>query len=164
MKVNIDVINRIKRIKWFKNCGNILEITLMYDVSYAKDIKSVIKHISSTRWENIGIEEKNRLTSYLFMNYPDKYHQVWNDMVIDIKKNILPEIRESIVNNANNFKLNESEIIIQVEWDMLMIIMAYTYSDYMEPTFYKEILNIYESGNIPCGWKGTYPNGKMIIY
>ena len=72
MKVNIDVINRIKRIKWFENCGNILEITLMYDVSYAKDIKSVIKHISSTRWENIGIEEKNRLTSYLFMNYPDK--------------------------------------------------------------------------------------------
>ena len=164
MEINKDVVDRIKRIKWFKNCGNKSEIALIYDKSYAKDVKSAIKHISSTRWENVGIEEKNRLTSYLFKNYPDKYHQVWNNLVKDIKKNILPEIKENIINNANEFKLNESEIITQMEWDMLMIIMAYTYCNYMEPTFYKEILKIYENGNIPCGWKGTYPNGKIIIY
>ncbi|GAA0086307.1 hypothetical protein UT300007_27460 [Clostridium sp. CTA-7] len=164
MEINKDVVNRIKRIKWFENCSSKLEIPLIYDKSYAKDVKSVIKHVSSTRWENIGIEEKNRLTSYLFKNYPDKYHQVWNNIVKDIKENILPEIKENIINNTNEFKLNESEIITQIEWDMLMIIMAYTYYDYMEPIFYGEILKIYENGNIPCGWKGVYPNGKIIIY
>ncbi len=81
-----------------------------------------------------------------------------------VKKNILPEIKENIMDNANNFKLNASEIISQIEWDMLMIIMSYTYYDYMKPTFYEKILKIYENGNIPCGWKGTYPNSKIIIY
>lgn len=164
MEINKDVVGRIKKIKWFQNCGNKLEISLIYDVSYAKDINSVIKHISSTRWENIGIEEENRLTAHLFKNYPDKYHQVWNCIVKDIKGTILPDIKENVINIANEFKLNEEEIITQIEWDILGIIMGYTYYDYMEPTFYKEILKIYENGNIPCGWKGTYPNGKIIIY
>lgn len=42
--------------------------------------------------------------------------------------------------------------------------MAYKYKEYFETTFYKEILEIYECGNIPCGWNGTYPQRKMIVY
>ena len=164
MEINKEVVDRIKKIKWFKNCGKKLEIPLVYDVSYAKDINSVIKHISSPRWENIGLEEENKLTSYLFKNHPDKYHQVWNCIIKDIKGTILTDIKDNVISIANEFNLDEEAIITQIEWDILGIIMAYTYCDYMEPTFYKEILKIYENGNIPCGWKGTYPNGKIIIY
>lgn len=164
MEINKEVVERIKKIKWFQNCRCNLGIELIYDVSYEKNIDSLIKLISSTRWENISLEEQNRLTEYLFKNYPDKYHQVWNDVVRDITKNILPGIKENIINNAKEFKLNKEEIVSQIEWDILWIIMAYTYYGYMKPTFYGEILKIYEIGNIPCGWKGTYPNGKIIVY
>lgn len=129
-------------------------------MSYSRDSNSLIKHISSTRWQNIGLEESNTLTSYLFKNYPDKYQDVWNDLIDEIKEKVLPELKENIISAANEFDINKSEIMIQLDWDLLMIIMAYTYSDYMEPTFYAEILKIYEKGNIPCGWKGTYHNGK----
>ncbi|MPQ31917.1 hypothetical protein E4V42_10790 [Clostridium estertheticum] len=164
MEVNMEIVERLEKINWFKNCGKPLSISLMYDVNYAKDINSVIKHISSTRWGNIGLEEKNDLTSYLFKNYPNKYHQVWNELVENIKENIMINIKNEAIKMANNKGLNDNSIIGHIEWDILIIIMAFTYSEYKEPTFYKEILRIYESGNIPCGWKGTYPNGRIIIY
>lgn len=118
---------------------------LVYDISYAKDINSVSKHISSTRWENIGLEEENKLTSYLFKNHPDKYHQVWNRIVKEIKATILIDIKDNVINIANEMNLAEKEIITQIEWDIIGIMMAYTYCDYMEP---KRNLNTQKSKRV----------------
>jgi hypothetical protein len=164
MEINKDIIKIINSIEWFENCGKQIKKNIDYEISYAKDIKSVVKHISSTRWENIGLEAENELTTCLFKNYPDKYHEVWNLIVKDIKANILVSIMDNVKKRYIEAGLNSDEILEQAKWDIVGIIMAYTYKEYKEPTFYKEILKIYESGNIPCGWKGTYPNGKMIIY
>lgn len=30
--------------------------------------------------------------------------------------------------------------------------------------FYEELLKIYEQGYFPCGRKGTYPEGKIVIW
>ena len=164
MEINKEIIDKIKKINWFTNCGNNLEISLLYEVSYIKNIENLVKHISSIRWENISLEEENKLTVYLFKNHNDKYQDTWNFLVREIKSKILPDIKEKVIKMAEENEVNRKEIITQIEWDILGIIMAYSYSDYMEPVFYKEIFRIYENGNIPCGWKGTYPKGEIIIY
>lgn len=30
--------------------------------------------------------------------------------------------------------------------------------------FYYDLYNVYESGYLPCGWKGHYPLGSLIVY
>lgn len=32
------------------------------------------------------------------------------------------------------------------------------------PGFWENILNILKEGGMPCGWKGNYPEGQMIVY
>lgn len=30
--------------------------------------------------------------------------------------------------------------------------------------FYEKIFEVYKQGGWPCGWKGTYPIGEIIVY
>ena len=32
------------------------------------------------------------------------------------------------------------------------------------PVFFLHLLEIYESGNLPCGWEGKWPDGKLIVF
>lgn len=32
------------------------------------------------------------------------------------------------------------------------------------PEFWQNILNILKKGGMPCGWKGEFPKGQMIVY
>ena len=97
MEINKEIIDKIKKINWFTNCGNNLEISLLYEVSYIKNIENLIKHISSIKWENISLEEKNKLTVYLFKNHNDKYQDIWNCLVREIKSEILPDTKGKII-------------------------------------------------------------------
>lgn len=47
---------------------------------------------------------------------------------------------------------------------VLTFLLLYAFKQYKEEPFHNELLNIYEQGYFPCGWKGTYPNGKIIIF
>ncbi|PGC52826.1 hypothetical protein COM14_03595 [Bacillus pseudomycoides] len=42
--------------------------------------------------------------------------------------------------------------------------MVLSYEEYYKSAFYKEMLEIYLSGHIPCGWNGKYPEGNIFIY
>lgn len=165
MDLNQMVIDRLKKINWFHNLGNPIKTAIKYDVSYTKSMKSAIKHMNSIRWENIGLEDENELTLYLTLNHKDKYGIVWNELVDEIKRNISPVILKSVMDCASKEKFEiPPELIEQITWDIISIIMAYTYEQYRTPNLYAEILKIYEEGNIPCGWNGVYPHGKIIIY
>ena len=30
--------------------------------------------------------------------------------------------------------------------------------------FFLELLMVYEAGHFPCGWRGDWPDGKLIVY
>ncbi|MNJ66874.1 hypothetical protein D3C77_629940 [compost metagenome] len=55
-------------------------------------------------------------------------------------------------------------IMDNVKWDILNAIMEYNYQHEREPFFFMELLKVYESGNYPCGWKGSWLGGKLVVY
>lgn len=68
-------------------------------------------------------------------------------------------LKDGVLKNISTFiernKLNNC-IYESVEWDLLTAMMEYAYSTYVKPGFHTELLEIYNSGHIPCGWKGKY--------
>ncbi len=51
-----------------------------------------------------------------------------------------------------------------VKWDILCCIMYATYESYNPPPFIGDISHIYSCGHFPCGWKGLWPEGRLVIY
>lgn len=157
-----EMTEKLKNIHWFENCGN-KNASSIYEISYAKDLDSAMKHCSSTRWGNIQLDKWQDVSSYINI-YKVKTKYRWNDVVPIIKKDILPEILEDIEKKWN-LKYGESrEIKIEIKSVLSKFLLLYAFHEYKEEPFHKELLNIYEQGYFPCGWKGTYPNGKIIIF
>lgn len=157
-----DVVLRLNNINWFENCNNKNAIS-EYDISYAKDINSVIKHCSSIRWANLTLEKREDVRSYLVVKRVSTSY-TWNEVVLYIKSDILPSILERVKEKWNE-KYEESEKIInKISSNIVNIIALSAFSEYKTDPFHEELLKIYEQGYFPCGWKGTYPHGKMVIW
>lgn len=56
---------------------------------------------------------------------------------------------------------------VSVAEELMMIHFDYIFNCYANdyfPPMWQEILNIYLSGGLPCGWSGHYPVGKMVVF
>ena len=45
-----------------------------------------------------------------------------------------------------------------------MEILLNCYANNFIPEIWKDILYVYQHNGLPCGWKGDYPEGKMIVF
>lgn len=121
----------------------------------------MLKKVNST-WDNVRLQIRNQLTSTLHENWREEYRQ-WNNITMEAK--LL--LKEGVLRNISTFiqenKLNNC-IYESVEWDLLTALMEYAYSTYVKPGFHTELLEIYNSGHIPCGWKGKWPQGSLLVF
>lgn len=162
MLIEKEIIDRVCSIDWFSNCGNLKEINSNINIVEEVNVKKAIKHSQSRYWEEITLEARNTLTEFLALNASDKYKE-WNKLVRESKgimeELLVPKIVQSI--NQHGLPL---EILDNVKWDVINAIMEHTYKLEKEPGFFLELLKVYESGNFPCGWRGSWPDGKLIVF
>jgi hypothetical protein len=52
-----------------------------------------------------------------------------------------------------------------VQWDILGAVMENSYlRSGHSAFFFLELLTVYEAWHFPCGWKGEWPKGKLLVY
>lgn len=165
MLINNEIVLRINNIDWFSNCNKQFNITINSKYKKINKLSEVEKNINSINWENQSLDAQGELTEFLCLNYPNEYNTNWNLMVDEIKSIVLPNILNK-VKLCSDYKMCEitDSIIADVKWNILGIIMAYSYKNYFKSIFYDDLLKIYEFGFLPCGWIGKYPQGKILIY
>ena len=167
--VDIDksLIDKLNNINWFYNCNNQFNNSICWNYEQLRNINQVKKYISKIKWFNLTLNTTNTLTDYLFHNYKDEYNNYWNKIVIEFKKSFLPTIKENITCYSQIFLGNVyCDILENIEWILINMITAYSYKCYFMDSykFYAELLKIYETGFLPCGWVGKYPQGRILIY
>lgn len=161
MELMQTIHERISKINWFENCGNeVKSINLNYDK--VKDWKEAEKKCNSSLWRNVQMEERNNLTTALHKDWRDKYRD-WNKITDQAKELLKSDVTLSVSKYLNSKDLNIT-VLQSVEWDILAAMMEHVYSPYVKPGFYTMLLKVYEEGHFPCGWKGKYPNGGLLIY
>ncbi len=136
------------------------QILYGFDVYVEKDYDKAIKSILKTSWSNIILEEQNNLTGYLFKNHREEYNDKWNKQVIINREKLIPPII-LILEKKNIHK----EIIDDTKWLLMSILMYDYFSEFgFESELLNQILNIWKSGHLPCGYSGKYPNGKLRVF
>lgn len=163
MSINNDIYNRIEKIDWFANCGNHIKCNSVYKIYSVNSWEETADYYEDSLWESFTMDAKNELTLFLNEKYYSKY-QEWNGIIMQAKKFISEKVdfRLEIIKE----KYNLSQVFIDcVHWDIMMAIMENAYKEcHRRPTFFLNILEIYESGNFPCGWIGDKKDGKLVVF
>jgi hypothetical protein len=162
LEFDYSIVEILRKIEWFKNCEKD-SLVSKYQINYVRDIKSVNKHCLSTRWNNLRLERRGDLTAFLSVKRIEKYN-LWNSFALKLRDEIMPEFKVIIEERWKEKYQLENEITNTVCKDISAAIMIYQFREYFIEPFYDEIICIYEQGYLPCGWKGTYPEGKIIIF
>jgi hypothetical protein len=158
------IFERINNIKWFNNVGNPVQASdfPMVRVHTWQEAK---KHYGELVWENTTLEASNILTSFLHDKFQNQYND-WNAVATYAKTLLIDKIRPKIINFQNEYLLDQT-FVDCVEWDLEHVMLEYHYSIICRyqrfPHFFKKLLDVYDSGNFPCGWVGEYPEGNLIV-
>lgn len=122
-----------------------------------------LRSIRSFDWENAYLDAQGDLTGYLHLHHNKEYNEYWNEEVTIIKEKYLPPILDKI-KKAIDERNYSTDIIPYIRYNVVEIMMSNFYSEFYESVFFKNMLEVYLSGHLPCGWMGKYPNGKFMIF
>lgn len=147
---------------WFEKCGSREAVYENLDYIWGKNIADVDKNINSIKWENVCIEEDNEVREDLQINYPE-LRLLRNEQIEIINKKYMPGIMEKIKQAVVEKSLPEG-VIKDVQYNVLMIFVCEFYSEQHHSEFFERLLEIYLSGHLPCGYKGRYRKGSILIY
>ena len=164
IEINKDLIARLSAISWFQHCGNESIILGMR----AKDKDDAIKHISSLKWQNVVLEHQGDVTSKLCIRCirgEGDEDKLWNGLVKEWKSEYLPSIESIWIKNLDAVGLNIKAVIDSVRFSVLDIVMADAYNSIVPmDQFFIDLLAIYESGHLPCGWWGKKDKGCFYYF
>lgn len=55
-------------------------------------------------------------------------------------------------------------VIPSVQWDLLGALMENSFKGSGHAAFFfLELLTVYEAGHFPCGWRGNWPQGELLV-
>lgn len=155
------MIEKLNNIDWFSACGK--DIT-MENVVKSENLSSMKKTIQQTCWENMILEKQGDFTAQLSVSFKKQYSE-WNNLVSEFKKKYLPDLQKKWKLKLAEMELDEKYIMDDIRFNILGIVVIDAYRDCIPmPDFFKELLKLYESGHLPCGWKGKKDAGNFIVY
>ena len=162
IKVNDEIVERLMKIDYFSNCT----MKIVPDIKYGYEFvtKSVMrKSCNGIKWQKLRLELIGDLTAYLCNNYNDLYNSEYNNLIDTVKEQYIYQIDKLYIDKLEDV-FGEEKVLHSIHWDILHIIVADTFKDLFSTELYPDLLKVYESGQFPCGWRGKFPHGNMMIY
>jgi len=161
MQLPSELFSRFETINWFSKCATGSNPALGWDIIWVRDWRTAAESLSHPNWEDTTLHARNALTTHLAARDQSAY-QKWNVLMKEARQRIGTEVMPIVEQFQQEHSL--SEMFSQcVRWDLLGAVMEATYKRFRPPVFFDRLLTIYERGRFPCGWKGEWPNGKLMV-
>ena len=108
------------------------------------------------------MEAANQFRSRLLERSKKRYRE-WNEVVEAVKPESARLVREKIERVVSE---NQLPKVFEdtVQWDILHVCMEAEFADVYPPGFYASQAYWYVAGHFPCGWKGRFPAGTLVVY
>ena len=121
------------------------------------------KHIKSLKWKNTCLEAWGDFTAFMCIHHKEIYDNEWDNLVSFVKS----EYIETLSDKIKKMWIDEEssgDIWINISSNMVDFFMLDYCAEYYKSEYHRQLLEIYLSGHIACGWKGKYPKGKFLVY
>lgn len=157
MKDEKRLITELLNLDWFGKCG-IKEKIQGINIEFVKDQRTFEKKIGGLNWQNYVLNRANDMSEYL-LNMGEKYADEANEKNVFYRENYIPKIRLAFQDKVKKYELSQ-RITSDIEFNLLVILRANLFSELYTDIFWDQILEIYKSGHIPCGYK----KGVFLVY
>jgi hypothetical protein len=153
----------LHQVKWFENCGKPLELeeSMIGNIDQCLTWEQAVKEADSYEWKCIKNEAVNQITQYLDAKHR-KIYQTWN-LIIDEIRPLLNEVYEDKILFFLPSNLNK-ELGQSIRKDILRLLIEAHWSYLVQPVFFTPVTFWYIKGHFPCGWRGDFPNGQLLVY
>jgi hypothetical protein len=133
------------------------------DVVAAGSWDDAIARCSTIEWDNLQLEGAGKLTEALCVHHRARY-QGWNDIVGECKLRLEPLITSTVRRLFPHDPAKAKAVWDSTVWDLLHLCMEKEYSDLIQGGFSGMLAPWYLAGRFPCGWEGTWPAGRLVVY
>jgi len=156
----LGTLRDLSNFSWFSRVGKRHQ-----EVSTADILSNWYEAVASAEdsgWEDLCLDAVNGYCERLAQVAPSRY-RTWNVMANAIKAISAPIIASVF---AGRPSLQELPKLVQetVQWDVLHVCLEAEFSDCIPPGFYASNAYWYRVGHFPCGWRGKFPDGTIVIY
>jgi len=160
----VATLQELEKAKWFSRVGQPFtnEGKIELPVVIVPSWKDAMNYCSADEWGLVLNESTNLFTEKLRKESVEEF-QTWNDRVADVKKVSVPLVKRKI--EAVQREHNLPEIFeLTVHAQISMVLMEAEYAHVIEPENFAKLAFWFVNGHFPCGWKGEFPNGNLVIY
>lgn len=143
---------------WFANVGK-------HDsdrVTILNSWNEAVASCQSKEWGDLCLEASNQYASRLAERDKARFG-AWNEHVKELKKITIPLVLRKTQRVVDTNQLPKA-FVDMVQWDILHLCMEAEYADVFPPGFFASQAYWYLRGHFPCGWEGTFPAGRLVVY
>jgi hypothetical protein len=159
-----DVAGKLRDIHWFSHVGEPLSCDLSMEVQQLGSWPEAVESCADGVWENTELEAQNQLTEWLHHHDPGNY-QNWNRLVAEHKSAVLNRLAENVWIPYQQSHGLDPVVVQCIQWDVLGALMENSYLASKHACFFfLELVSVYEAGLFPCGWRGEWPQGRLVVY
>ncbi len=134
----------------------------MHLVDFVNSWDEAIESCSTLDWENLTLEAANQLRERIREKSKERFNQ-WN-MICEIVKSFSDALVNDKIRGIMESN-NIPEIFHRcVRWDILHLCMEAEYADIVKPSFFAALSFYYYNGHFPCGYSGTFPKGRFVVF
>ena len=164
LPVTLQTYEHLKDSKWYERGGTryLANGPITSPVVIAASWKDAAKYSESSEWELAINESSNMFTAKLHKEASEAYKS-WNDKAREVRSLVIPLVTERMEPIEREYNL--SPILGQlVQAQISMVLMEAEFAHLIGAGNFSKLAFWFVNGHVPCGWKGEFPNGNLIIY
>jgi hypothetical protein len=151
------LVERIGRIPW------LARVSIRESISAGSWPTEQLMDYADSRalmqaWYVEGNRALGDLQHFFFKNAPE-HDASWNEYIEEanavIRTNVRPHSRAAL--QAGNYEKLHCNLVAD---DVKIALIEIQFRHLGTPRFFENLLEVYEAGHLPCGWRGMSPSGE----
>ncbi|MGC3991541.1 MAG: hypothetical protein QM796_18005 [Chthoniobacteraceae bacterium] len=157
-------LEELTKADWFSRLGQntVAEGEITVPITIVSSWKDAVKQCENEEWDWLLNECANIFRSRLAKVSPSELN-TWNERIRAIKLVSQPLVNAKI-RQLQEFADLSPTVEITLRWIVTMTLAEAEYVQVTEPGYLSKLSFWIVNGHFPCGWKGEFPNGNLIIY
>jgi hypothetical protein len=132
------------------------------DFASVDSLDRALESNAQLEWENTRLEAANTFGFELQAVSKAEY-QLWNDVILfandRYRELIEPKLQAILLARGLPEKFRST-----TRWNAKHVMLEAAYRDVVRPRFSTWLMDVYRQGHFPCGWRGNWPEGRLLVY